>query len=151
MSKKLTIELIPSTAWNNNLRTLLGKEKWRNLRAKVIEAWGQNCAICGQSTKRLDCHEVWKFQTHPHTHSHTQSLTDIIPLCKLCHGVKHIGLSELQASQHLRNFELLIAHYMRVNGCSREEFEKDKAQAYKLFEKRSKISWRLALKGVSLE
>lgn len=145
--RKLTIELIPSSSWNNNLRTLLGKEKWSELRKKVLSAWGEKCAICGKVSKRLDCHEVWEFDEK----TASQNLIDIIPLCRMCHSVKHIGLSELQAAQGTKNFDRLIAHYLRVNDCTQIDFKKDKAEAYKQFEKRSKISWKLALKGMNLE
>ena len=145
-SKKLTIELIPQSSWNNNLRTLLGKEKWQILRKKVLETWGEKCAICGVNTKKLDCHEVWEFNTK----SSTQNLKDIIPLCKNCHAVKHIGLSELQSSKGERNFKRLITHYMKVNKCTRYDFEKDKKEAYEMFEKRSKLSWKLALNNIDI-
>lgn len=147
MSRKLAIELVPSTSWNNNLRSLLGKQKWADLRKKVIGAWGNKCAICKTATKAVDCHEVWDFNEK----DQTQNLIDIIPLCKKCHMVKHLGLSELIANRKGSNLDYLIFHYMKVNKCSREDFEKDKAEAYNLFEKRSQISWKLAVRGINLE
>lgn len=146
MQRVLTIELIPSSSWNNNLRTFLGKEKWQIIRKKVIETWGEKCAICALVTKKLDCHEVWKF----HTHTHTQSLVDIIPLCKNCHAVKHIGLSELQSTKGKRDIEKLVRHYLKVNKCTHADFEKDKKEAYKLFEKRSNVSWKLSINNIDI-
>lgn len=135
---KLTIELVPETSWHNNLRSLMGKDAWNTLRKKVYKDYSYKCGICGAKGK-LDCHEVWEYDVT----SHIQKLVGLIPLCELCHSVKHIGLSELRAAKGEFNLEKLVTHFMKVNKCNREIFEKHKEEALRLFNERSKSNWTL--------
>ncbi len=135
---KLSIELVPETCWHNNLRSLLPKEKWGVLRKKVYADYKNRCGICG-NTGRLEAHEMWQYDDE----NHIQKLIGIIALCSLCHGVSHFGRSETVASPAWR--ERLIAHFMKINGATRGEFEAHRQEAYKIFEERSQHSWKLSL------
>jgi hypothetical protein len=57
---KLTIELVPEPCWHNNLRSLLPKEKWDELRRKVYQDNKNQCGICGRSGK-IEAHELWVY------------------------------------------------------------------------------------------
>lgn len=135
---KLTIELIPSTAWNNNLRSLMRPQDWDILRQKVYANYQHRCGIC-LSSGRLECHEIWQFDNI----NHIQKLTGLIALCDLCHRVKHIGLSELHADQGKINYDTLVNHFMKINNCDRQTFTTHKNAAFALWEKRSLYQWRL--------
>jgi hypothetical protein len=54
---KLTIELIPESAWGENLRKYLRKEIWEKIRKEVFRKANYKCSICGKRGK-LHCHEV---------------------------------------------------------------------------------------------
>ena len=43
------------------------------------------------------------------------------------------------------DFEQVVAHFMRVNHCSHDEFEAYSAQAFDLWRKRSQEPWTLDL------
>jgi len=39
----------------------------------------------------------------------------------------------------------LVGHYCRVNGCTREDFERDRKEAFELWWERSQSKWTLDL------
>lgn len=137
---KLTVELVPSSAWYNNLRKILKPKMWESLRKNVYKKFKYKCAIC-MSEGRLHAHEVWQYDDQ----SHLQSLVDIIALCTKCHAVKHIGYAGIQASEGKLNYENLVKHFMKINNCDRQIFEKHINKASKKFEERSRYDWQLNL------
>lgn len=137
---KLTIELVPASAWQNNLRFILKPSMWKKLRRLTIKKYNFKCAICNISGW-LQTHEVWEYDDK----NHIQKLKNIIPLCRMCHAVKHIGLTGIQASRGALDYERVIKHFMKVNNCNRETFEKHQKSAFKKFEERSRYEWQLDL------
>lgn len=135
---KLTIELIPESAWGENLRKYLPKKVWDRIRKEVFKKSGYKCAICGSSEK-LQCHEVWEFDDE----NHILKLKDFMALCEKCHLVKHFGMAGVLASEGKINLEELIRHFMRVNNCDRKTFEEHKREAFKKFHERSRYEWLL--------
>jgi hypothetical protein len=138
---KLTIELVPSSAWFNNLRMLLKPYMWDRIRKKVYTKYDYKCGICGAGGK-LDCHEVWEYDDK----KKIQKLTNLIALCQNCHNVKHIGLSELRGSNGEVDMDKLIKHFMDVNDCGRSTFLEHKRKAYEVWEERSRHEWNLDLR-----
>ncbi len=58
---QLTIELVPSTSWYNNVRSIVTRAQWDKLRAIVYDKAWHLCEICeGVGPKHpVECHEVW--------------------------------------------------------------------------------------------
>lgn len=137
---KLTIELVPASMWNNNLRSLLKKDMWDNLRKKVYKKYNYKCAICG-SGGLLHCHEAWEYNDK----NRIQKLKNIIALCSKCHAVNHIGHAGIQASKGKVNYENLVKHFMKVNNCDRLTFQKHLKLVTEKYEDRSKLEWQLDL------
>jgi len=140
---KLTIELVPSSSWNQNLRSLLKPQMWERLRKEIYKKFNYKCAIC-RSGGKLHAHEVWEYDDE----NHIQKLVDIIALCSKCHAVKHVGLAGIQASEGKLNFENLVKHFMKVNNCDRETFEKHRDKAFNKFEERSRYDWSLDISSL---
>ena len=134
---RLTIDLVPQSAWGSNLRTMLGKTKWDALRNQAYERANHQCTICERKTDKLDAHEVWDYDIP----SKTQTLTDIIALCKSCHFVKHIRQAKrIGVDKHARE------HFMRVNNCGLDVFVQHFMEAETLFNERGKVDkWELKL------
>ena len=137
---KLTIELVPSSSWNQNLRSLLKPKMWESLRKEIYKKYNYKCAICN-SGGRLHAHEVWEYDDK----NHIQKLENLIALCSKCHAVKHIGLAGIQASEGKINYENLVKHFMKVNNCDRQTFEKHSEEAFKKFEEQSRYEWQIDL------
>ena len=137
---KLIIELVPSSSWNQNLRSLLKPQMWERLKKEVYKKYDYKCSICRAGGK-LHAHEVWDYDNK----KYVQKLADIIALCSKCHAVKHIGLAGIHASEGKISYENLIKHFMKVNNCDRDVVEKHQAEAFKKFEVRSHFEWQIDL------
>ena len=72
---------------------------------------------------------------------HVQKLEGFIALCELCHHVKHIGRAGLLAKEGKLNLGTVIEHFMKVNNCSREEYEEHRKEAFSQWNERNKFSW----------
>lgn len=132
---KLTIELVPKTAWFNNLRSYLSKSEWDKVRKKCYAEAGYKCEICGGKGHKhpVECHEVWDFEDGKIT------LKGLIALCPSCHEVKHIGLASLRGRGHIA-----LKHFMKVNNIPQHVAEKYVEEAFALYRERSKRQeWEL--------
>lgn len=105
---KLDFEVLPSGAWNNNLRTVFSKKAWDFIRKDAYDRAGNKCAICGRKVSRLEAHERWEFNKT----TCTQKLTDVIAVCNSCHTVIHIGRAQLLGLE-----DRAIKHFQKVNDC----------------------------------
>ena len=105
---KLDFEVLPSGAWNNNLRTVFSKKAWDFIRKDAYSRSNGKCSICGRKVTRLEAHERWEFDKT----TCTQKLTDVIAVCNSCHTVIHIGRAQLLGLE-----DRAIKHFQKVNGC----------------------------------
>ncbi len=132
---KLTIELLPKGAWNNDFSKTLPKKEWDIVRNACYKRANHRCQICGFATDDLDAHEVWNFNIE----TKTQTLVDILALCSKCHGVKHY-----RNSVRLGHGEEAKQHYIKVNNCSELEFATHLVQSEMNFEEKNKIyRWKI--------
>lgn len=142
---KLTIELLPKGAWNNDFSKTLSQKDWDILRKECYKRANHKCQICGFETDDLDAHEVWDFDIK----KKTQTLKDIIGICSKCHGVKHI-----RNSQRLGYGDSVKKHFLLVNGCTELEYAAQLTQAELRFQELNKIyRWKIVanLKSFGLE
>jgi hypothetical protein len=138
---KLEIELVPSTAWYSNVRKMVSREEWDQIRKKCYADAGYKCEICGATNVQLNCHEKWSYDDN----RHIQKLKGFIGLCENCHWIKHLGLAGIRASEGTLDMEKLIQHYLRVNGVNRAEFERQRDEAFNQWQERSKHQWKTEL------
>jgi hypothetical protein len=135
---KLEVELVPSTVWFSSLHNLLSRKVWDNIRNEIIQKNGRKCQICGEVEGRMNLHEIWKYDDA----KHIQTLEGFILLCNMCHHVKHIGLAGILASKGKLDYNELIKHFCKVNGCSEKDFQKHVTRAFEIWEKRSEHQWK---------
>ena len=128
--RKLTFQLVPSTCWYTNLRSILPNwsEISYNIRLK------NQCDICGTKSDTFDAHEVWKYDDI----AHIQSLDKIICVCKNCHNVIHFGHTQIEGDS-----ELAYEWYKKINNLTDEQADKDIGEAFTVWEYRSKFNWKL--------
>lgn len=133
---KLQIQLIPETSWFYNLRKVLPKRRWDQLRKKVYAYYQYQCAAC-RARGKLHAHEVWQFDMK----TKRQRLIRIVALCELCHAVEHLGHTEMARSgQYLAK---VIKHGRQVMGCSIHQFAKKRNAAIELWRKRNRYEWKV--------
>ena len=140
---KLTIELVPSTSWFTNLRSILTAKEWDTTRGACYQRATFLCEICGGagSTHPVECHEVWSYKILGKVN--VQTLERTIALCPSCHQVKHMGFAMTQGTQAL---EKAATHFMTVNSFTPDRAEFEIEKAFRVHAQRSKLKWHLDLR-----
>ena len=135
---KLTIELVPSTSWYSNLRSMLSKKDWDILRKEVYKLAGYQCEICSGKGKRwaVECHEAWEYDDE----NKIQILKKLTALCPACHEVKHMGHANTQ-----NRGEIAVKHLAKINNWTIEEAKIYVEQCFEIWSWRSNFSWQLDL------
>lgn len=135
---KLEIELVPSTVWYSSLFRLLPREIWDSVRNEIIREKGRKCQICGETEGVMNLHEIWNYDDE----KHIQKLEGFILLCRMCHHIKHIGLAGILANEGKLDYDEVIEHFCKVNGCTRKEFEEHRTKAFDRWGRRSLHQWK---------
>jgi hypothetical protein len=133
---KLTIELIPSTCWFTNVRSVLTKTQWDDIKKIIFRKANYVCEICGGKGNKhpVECHEIWKFDDK----KLIQKLVGLISLCPSCHEVKHIGLAQIN-----NRFEIALSHFSKINKLNKQQSMTYINEAFDLWNKRSSKDWKL--------
>lgn len=133
---KLTIELVPSTAWYSNVRSNVSQAEWDVLRKECYKKAGHVCEICsGRGPKHpVECHEIWEYDDD----ACTQTLGGLIALCPSCHSTKHFGFARVSGKEKEAKL-----HLMKVNGLTEEQADKYIEEVFMIWEERSKYDWTL--------
>jgi hypothetical protein len=143
MSRKLllSIELVPSSSWLNNVRHILTKQQWAILRQQVASKAYDICQICGGVGPKhpVECHEIWSYDEG----TLIQKLEGMIALCPNCHMVKHIGFAEVLGLQ-----KQAIQHFKKINGLTQKQAMSEIKEAFQVWEARSKKKWILDLSSL---
>lgn len=136
----LFVDLIPSTSWFTNVRSVIRPCDWNRLRHLVYTRANGQCECCSASPATwggsLEAHERW----HYNTRTGVQKLMRIIALCKMCHTVTHMGLADIRGVG-----DRARSHLMRVAKISRSDMENHCESASRIWSERSKRPWKLDL------
>lgn len=142
----LTIELVPSSSWGDNLRSRLSKAEWDKLRKAAYKAAGYRCEICNDVGSNqgvawpVECHETWSYDES----THIQTLVKLISLCPNCHMVKHIGRAQVMGKH-----DEAVAHMQRVNKWTSDQAKAHIREAFNVWQKRSQSPWKLNLDALA--
>ena len=132
---KLTINLLPKGAWNNDFSKTLSKKDWEKLRQFALKRANGTCEICGFETNDLDVHEEWNFDVK----KKTQTLKYIKAICSRCHGVKNF-----KNSVRLGFGEEAERHFLKVNNASEMQFATHLNKALIEYEEKNKVfRWKI--------
>lgn len=140
---RLSVELVPKTAWWTNVRSNVSRKDWETCKNFVKERSGSRCEICGGRGDRypVDCHETWHYDDD----AGVQTLVGLIALCPACHEVKHLGRAFATGSG-----ERAIAHLCRVNNWSPEHAERYCETVLRIWQIRSTMKWELDISFLRL-
>lgn len=134
----IQIEVIPTSCIGHNLHSfsILKHGKWEEISQNVRER--HICQCCNKPFKssELHAHEVWFFDME----THVQRLVMIASVCEKCHATIHYNF--LLSNSKVRSREAFIskAHYMEVNNCEEEDFERDLNKVLAIYRKLNQIS-----------
>ncbi len=137
---KLTIELVPSSAWYTNVRSNVSQGEWDKIRKQCYRLANDVCEICGDTSKNqgkqynLECHEIWDYDDQ----NKVQKLTRLIGLCNHCHTVKHPGLAGMQ-----NRMDIVYKQLNKVNGMTHHEAEEYLNESFQVWLERSRYKWEL--------
>jgi len=136
---KLTIELVPQTAWFKNVRSEVSRAEWDDIRTVCYSKAGFVCEICGGQGDEhpVECHEIWHYDEE----NNKQTLTGFIALCPKCHKVKHAGFAQMNDE-----FHIVIEQLMKVNGMTEEEANDYVYESLELWQRRSQYDWECDIK-----
>lgn len=132
----LTVELVPSTSWFENLRSELPKAEWDKLRKRAYKKAGYCCEICGGKGDKwpVEAHEIWEYDDE----NHIQKLKGIIALCPMCHKVKHIGFAIINGE-----YDIALEHLCKVNNWTEDEAEEYIKKQLDKWKERSRYEWKI--------
>jgi hypothetical protein len=135
---RLSVELVPSTSWGANLRSLLSQDAWDRLRRFAYRRAGYRCEVCGGrgSAHPVECHELWEFDDA----ARVQRLVGLVALCPGCHAVKHLGRTMVEGDS-----EAALARLGRINGWSETDVDAYVELVFDIWSVRSDVEWRLDL------
>ena len=86
----------------------------------------------------MNLHERWHYDDL----NNVQKLEGFILLCRMCHNVKHIGLTGILANEGKLDYNEVVRHFCKVNNCSKKEFEEHVNNAFMVWKKRSQCQWK---------
>jgi 5-methylcytosine-specific restriction endonuclease McrA len=137
----LTIELVPLTCWQTNVRSAVPPKVWDQLRRRVYADASNRCEVCGGRGSRpaLHCHEVWEYDDE----RHVQRLARMVALCPPCHAVKHIA-----RSMGFGYGSNALEQLAKVNHWTREQARSYAMAAFEQWRERSTHEWALDLDGL---
>jgi hypothetical protein len=135
---QLYVDLIPSTAWKVNARSMLQKGEWDKVRRYIYRRANYCCEACGatESTKiQLEAHERWDY-IEDGRGGGCQKLKRLIALCHWCHAATHMGLSQIQGRG-----DRAMQHLAQVNGISLQDARQRSREAFMLWHQRNHVRW----------
>ena len=148
---RLFVDMIPSTAWYANVRSMIHPAEWDRVRAFVYRRANHRCECCGVDTSDptagpggtktwLEAHERWAYDSR---HG-VQTLKRLVALCHECHEATHMGLAQVndRASE-------ATAHLARVRGESVAAANAHIARETKLWNQRSALDWTADISIIS--
>lgn len=140
----LTLELVPSTSWGDNLRSRLSRSEWDIVRRKTYRDANFICEICGGVGPRhpVEAHERWEYDDV----NHVQTLVGMIALCPTCHQAKHIGRTLTVGSDQTQ--EAVLTHIMQVNRWTKSLLLLELDSAFTQHAERSQHQWALDISWI---
>ena len=129
--------LIPQTTWAVNIRSLIPKEKWDELRKSCYQRYSYRCEVCGVKEGYPHCHEEWEFIKNPETKKGIQRLIGLTSLCEKCHMISHLGFASVKG-----RLEEITAHMAEINNWSMGSARFIVDKAFEDWEEKNRYEWQ---------
>lgn len=133
-------DMLPSTTWQDNVRTRVSEELWNRMRKHSYAAAGHRCVICGdRGQPYLECHELWAFDDE----KKIQRLRKLMALCPKCHKAHHLGFA--RTSGMLPD---VLSHITHINSWTLVELEQALDETHRKWKERSAYQWTVDINWI---
>ena len=130
-------DMLPTTSWEANLRTVLSEQEWDRLRKFCYQAAGNTCVACGsRGEPHVEAHESWRFDEK----TGVQTLRGLLCLCPTCHKAKHLGYAN-----RIGLLPQVLDRLMWLNDWDERTLKYELAQVEARQEELSQRTWTLDL------
>ena len=130
-------DMLPTTSWEANLRSLLSEAEWDRLRKFCYQAAGNTCVACGsRGEPHVEAHESWKFDEA----TGVQTRRGLLCLCPTCHKAKHLGFAN-----RIGRLPQVLDRLKWLNDWDEATLKRELAKVEKRQEELSKRTWTLDL------
>lgn len=130
-------DMLPTTSWEANLRSLLSEAEWDRLRKFCYNAAGNTCIACGsRGEPHVEAHEAWKFDEA----TGVQTLRGLLCLCPTCHKAKHLGYAN-----RIGRLPQVLERLKWLNDWDDATLKRELAKVEQRQEELSKRTWTLDL------
>ena len=141
----LQVQMVPMPLWGANLRAVMTRGQWRQVREAMLDQHGLVCSACGRTVERsrdLKCHEEWVYLEE--SEPAVAWLWAVSMVCFHCHASGHPGalnamIAEGTVTERAR--AETIAHFCKVNGVTRRQWDVQLRRAQKEFNRRTTRRW----------
>ncbi|WIT26921.1 hypothetical protein [Bacillus phage SPbetaL1] len=124
-SFKLKIDVKPSMFHGKTVRKAIGQSLWYKIRDRLLEEDTPQCSICGFVPKQDETCKIHIHEQEEYDFDHiVVKLIGLNLICANCHAFHHFGFTQIYSSKE--KMQQLIEHFIKVNGCSINEFEEYK-------------------------
>ncbi|MEC3756037.1 hypothetical protein P9160_01165 [Bacillus halotolerans] len=122
---KLKIDAKPSIFHGKTVRKTIGQSLWYKIRDQLLKRDTPQCSICGfisesDETNKIHIHEQEEYDFE----NIVVKLIGLNLICTNCHAFHHFGFTQIYSSKE--KMQQLIEHFIKVNGCSINEFKEYK-------------------------
>lgn len=130
-------DMLPSSTWENNLRTSFTEDEWDRLRKFCYQAAGNACVACGsRGEPHLECHEAWSFDEA----TGVQKLKGLLCLCPVHHKAKHLGFAN-----RIGRLNEVLMHLKWLNDWNDDQLQRGLADVEARQRALSSRTWKLDL------
>jgi hypothetical protein len=130
-------DMLPTTSWEANLRTILSEAEWDRLRKFCYQAAGNTCIACGsRGEPHVEAHEAWRFDEK----TGVQTLRGLLCLCPTCHKAKHLGFAN-----RIGRLPQVLERLMWLNDWDEPTLAQELAKVEARQEELSQRTWTLDL------
>lgn len=142
----LYVDLVPSSSWAQNARSVLSAQQWKRVSTIVKLRCKNMCEACGspeliKNKCFIEAHERWHYDLG----TSTQSLRRLVGLCSRCHRATHFGFA---ASRGLE--KPAMKQLERVNNWSSATALNHVKDAFATWRLRNGVRWSVDVSLLSI-
>ncbi|MEC5219970.1 hypothetical protein [Bacillus atrophaeus] len=119
---KLKIDAKPGMFHGKTVRKAIGQSLWYKIRDRLLKEEPPQCSICRFIPEHVETNKIHIHEQEEYDFENiVVKLTGLKLICANCHAFHHFGFTQMYSSKE--KMQQLIEHFIKVNGCSINEFK----------------------------